>query len=140
MILAWILTKLIAPRVRLRKGDNGTEFDYEEDIIYYDPKPDPFDKCFMRHVKEKHLFPIGDRYSFRLWSILHELGHYFNPDEEEDEFGKALCAITPKEIALESKEIQDLYYDSPDEIAATAWAIEWIEQHPKLSSLFSALL
>jgi len=140
MLIAWILIKLIAPSVKLRATHDGTEFDYEEDTIYYDRKPDPFDKCFMRHVKEKHLFPTADKYSFRLWSILHELGHYFNPDEEEDEYGKAFCAVIPKEYAMENTWIQDLYYDSPDEIAATAWAIEWIEEHPKLSSLFSALL
>lgn len=137
MFFARLLVKSIAPEVHIKKGRNGSEFEWDTNTIYYDRRPDPFDKCFARHVREKHLFPYVDNYSFRLWSILHELGHYFNDDVEEDEFGKALCAITPKEEALESKEIQDLYYDSPDEIAATAWAIEWIEQHPKAAKFFS---
>lgn len=140
MFFARLLVKLIAPTVHIKKTNEGSAFEWDTNTIYYDRKPDPFDKCFMRHVKEKHLFPYADNYSFRLWSILHELGHYFNPDEEEDEWGKALCALLPVEQTLNDIEIQDYYYDSPDEIAATAWAIEWIEEHPKLASLFSALL
>lgn len=138
MFLAWILIKLIAPKVKLRKAENGTEFDYETNTIYLSKEEDPFDKCFIRHVKEKHLFPKADKYSFILWSILHEVGHYYNPDEEEDEYGKAFCSVLPIEYCLENKWVQDMYYDSPDEIAATAWAIEWIEQHPKLAAFFSA--
>lgn len=140
MVFAWILIKLIAPQVHLRRTKDGTEFDYDTNTIYYDAKPDPFDKCFIRHVKEKHNFPIADNYSFRLWSILHELGHYFNDDVEEDEWAKALCAVLSKEQALNDVEIQDYYYDSPDEFEATEWAIIWIEEHPRLAKLFSKLL
>jgi len=140
MFFAWLLVKLIAPRVRIKRAENGCEFEWDTNTIYYDRNDDPQDVGFMRHLREKHFFPNPERYSHRLWSILHELGHYFNPDEEEDTISKAICALLPLDFAQTTPTLQDMYYDSPDEFAATEWACDWIDFHPFLSSLFSALL
>ena len=140
MLFARILVKSIAPEVHITRGKNGSEFEWDTDTIYYDRKRNPFDKCFTRHMREKHSFPSADKYSFRLWSILHELGHYYNDDVEEDEWAKAFCAVVPKEAALIDDDIQNMYYDSPDEFAATEWAIEWVEEHPIAAKIFSILV
>lgn len=140
MFFAWLLVKIIAPFVHIRKTKEGCAFEWETNTIYYNKAQDPFDVGFIRHLKEKHYFENPEQYAIPLWSLLHELGHYFYPDEEEDLVSKTICALLPYELAVESKTLQDMYYDSPDEYAATEWAIDWIVTHPKLASLFSALL
>jgi len=140
MFFAWLLVKLIAPRVHIKRTTDGCEFEWDTNTIYYNRADDPQDVGFTRHLRAKHCFAEPERYSMRLWSILHELGHYFNPDEEEDLYAKALCALLPYETATENRIVQDLYYNSPDEFAATEWACAWIKKHPWLSSLFSILL
>lgn len=139
MFFVRLLVKLIAPFVRVRHSDEGCEYEFDTNTIYYDPTQNPQDVGFLRHIAEKHNFPNPEQFSIHLWSVLHELGHHFNPDET-DEWAKVVCAIVDYEDAIKSKAVQDLYYDSPDEFAATEWACAWIENHPKLATLFSKLL
>ena len=139
--IARLIVKLIAPKIHLKKTDSyGTSFEWSTNTIYYDREADPFDIGFARHVKEKHKFPYPENYSTALWSILHEIGHYETDYAEEDIRAKAVCKFLPADIAYANKGIQNLYYDSPDEFEATEWAIEWIEDHPKLAKLFSKVL
>lgn len=139
MFFARLLVKMIDPRVHIRYTDEGTEFEFDTNTIYFNPAQNPQDVGFTRHLVEKHKFANPERYSMRLWAILHELGHYFNPDET-DEWAKVVCAIVDYEDAIKNKAVQDLYYDSPDEFSATEWACAWIENHPRLATLFSRLL
>lgn len=140
MIFAKLLVKMIAPRVRVRKSREGCEFEFGTSTLFYDDRQTAEDVGFMRHLAEKHHFPEGKRYSDRLWSILHELGHYYNPDAECDFNGKALCAVLCADLAKTSRTLQNLYYDSPDEFEATEWAIDWITRHPVLARIYSVLL
>lgn len=140
MIIARLFIKIIAPEVHIRKTNGDTEFEWKTNTIYFNPAANIYDAGFARHIEEKHFFLNPTKYSMPLWSLLHELGHYFNPDEEEDIESKAICAALPYELAQKNQTLQNMYYDSPDEYAATEWAIEWITQHPRLSSLFSILL
>ena len=140
MFFAWLLVKLTAPRVRIRKSNDGCEFDWRNEIIYYDRRQSFYEVGFLRHLEEKHHFSKPARYSSRLWSILHEVGHYYNQDIERDELTAAQCALVPVEEAIKSPKIQDLYYDLEDEFAATEWACDCINNHPKLARIFSVLL
>ena len=137
-----LLVKLIAPKVHIKKGDEeyGTEFEWDTNTIYYTKENSLLDLGFMRHLREFHFFETPETYSTELWTILHELGHYFNPDEEEDYDGKDECAFTSIEEAIKRPDLQNIYYNSPDEFAATEWAIEWINDHPKLAEWFSKRL
>lgn len=138
---ARLLVKMIAPRVHVKADEgNGTEFEWDTNTIYYDREDSPFDLGFARHLREKHFFEHPEEYSNQLWSLLHELGHYFYQDEEEDLEAKAICALMPQELVIDNPELQNLYYDSPDEFVATEWAIDWIVGHPKLAKWFSKIL
>lgn len=140
MFVERLLVKLIAPTVHITQTDEDTAFEWTTDTIYYNPAQNPFDLGFQRHLREQHLFEKPEQFSIGLWSILHELGHYFNPDEEVDENAKALCAMVSVEVAANSPYIQDMYYNSPDEFAATEWACDWIMKHKILAYLFSAVV
>lgn len=140
MFIERLLVKMIAPRVHIKRTDEDTEFEWNTNTIYYNPAEDPQDAGFARHIEQKHLFPNPKQYSMHLWTLLHELGHYFNPDEAVDIESKAICAILPREMAEECERIQNMYYDSPDEFAATEWACSWVEHHRLLARFFTALL
>ena len=71
---------------------------------------DEIDKAFRRNFVRR--CPLARGFSNATISILHELGHYFTwydflEIEEEDEF---TC-----------------HFDLPSEVAATDWAIEWLQ-------------
>ena len=140
MFFARLLVKLIDPRVHIKRTTSWNEFEWDTNTIYYNPAEDPADVGFMRHLRERHFFIEPERFSSRLWSILHELGHYFNADEVGNYEDKAICALLPYEVAKSCGSIQDLYYDSPDEFIATEWACAWITDHEFLAIAFSRLL
>lgn len=140
--LAFIVNS-IAPEVRLVYEPNSpTCFDHDlKAVVIGNDLQD--DRGFMRHIVETHDFAQAYDYSLVLWSVLHELGHYFTSDDgwiDEDEASQYLvCALVSKE-ATDDPKIQDLYFNIPSEYEATEWAIDWIKANPELATRFNNML
>ena len=96
------------------------------------------DKIFMDFVKER--FGFQDKnYSFIL-SILHEVGHH-KTIEDIDGYIYNFCEDEKARIVQEMQSVTDIktarileyqYFSLPDEIVATAWAIDFIKAHPRI--------
>lgn len=72
--------------------------------------------------------PIAKNYMDVTISILHEMGHYFTRNDFLD--------FDPTPYA-NYKGIK--HFEIPDEIAATDWAIQWLENHEPLAMAFEKL-
>ena len=129
------LTYDIAPEIVLIFNDNDDGYyEYETDIINIDAFPKD-DMGFLRHLEEVHKCKFAKDFPFVLWTLLHELGHYFTLDDidtDEDLFTRVLCSIVSKSVADEVPNVQDLYYNIPSEWVATEWAIEFITDNWEL--------
>lgn len=117
-----------------------TDFSYwmdSEEITYGLVVTDYADKMMTTWVKDTFDFKIGNIFVF---SILHELGHYFTEDDFTDE---EMDADTELKETLEdgltklrrrSKEYNELYqsyFGLPTEYSATKWAVDWIRENRK---------
>ena len=140
-----IVVKSIAPKVKVvYDPESETCFDHDlKAVIIGDDFRDD-DYGFMRHIKYNHNFAEAYDYSINLWSILHELGHYFVGDNgyvsEEELAQYAICAMMPHDVAKDNPYLQNLYFDIPAEYNATEWAITWIMKHRKLAKIFNELV
>lgn len=117
----------------------GTDFDYSflEDKIHYAlVVGDTSSNLFLKDAEAR--FPDVHADVF-LWSLLHEIGHSETLDDLDDGV-EELCM----EIKRELNEHQDwsteirytIYFNCPDEKAATDWAGEYLTTHFKEISLF----
>lgn len=143
-LVANFIVKSIAPSVSLHyEEDSSTCFDHDlKAVIIGDDFED--DCGFMRHIKYNHNFAQAYDYSINLWSILHELGHYFVGDDgvvsEEEAVQYAFCAMLSKDIVANNPYLQNVYFDIEAEFKATEWAIDWIVSHPRLAKIYNNLL
>ena len=138
------IVKSIAPEVDVvYEPDSFTCFDHDLEAVVIGNDFQLDDRGFMRHIVETHDFAQAYDYSLMLWSILHELGHYFTGDDgwvDEEEANQYLvCSLVPSEIADDPK-IQDLYFNIPSEYEATEWAIDWVKANPELATRFNNML
>lgn len=131
------VVRTIAPEIKMTFNRGKTiYYDYVRDKINIDFDEMQDDGGFMRHLNTDHAVPLEfcQKYSLAAWSILHELGHYFCDDDEEesqvDELTRLMCALIPRETA--TVEEQDLYFNLPHEWNATEWAIEFATEHETL--------
>lgn len=136
-----IVAKVIAPELTVKfDEDDFTCFDFEEDTIVIGGDFDGEDYGFMRHLREVHNFADADKFSRRLWTILHEVGHYeTDGDCEDDTYTRAMLGCFGEEV-LSSPKIQDLYFNLKSEWVATEWAIDWIQSHKFLAHLFNFIV
>ena len=90
---------------------------------------DSEDMGFMRHLSKVHKCSFANEYPVLLWSILHEVGHYFTFDEDtlDDETDEriVLSAIDNKKL-MRSVAIQNRYFNLESEWLATEWAINFV--------------
>jgi hypothetical protein len=108
---------------------------FEKEVVTFTIKESFEDLWFNEFVKERFDYKV--KYPFVL-SILHELGHHFNNDEIEGGIYD-FCIAEKERIHNEifngdedrSKELEWQYFNLPDEIMATAWAVEWAKHHKK---------
>lgn len=134
-----IVTKIVAPRLKIRYDDNEqTCYDCNEECLiigndFYS------DGCgFMRHLREVHGYINADQYSLALWTLLHEIGHYYTIDYAEDNLiVRAICRLTSYEEASKNPKLQDIYYNIENEWEATEWAIKWIDSHKKIAKILN---
>ena len=93
------------------------------------------DLWFTEFIKER--FNYNVRYPF-IMSLLHEVGHHKANDEITDAI-QEFCENEKERITTEmetadekrSKELEWQYFNLPDEIMATQWAVSYAIKHPK---------
>lgn len=130
-----ILTELvntICPEVTLIfNHEDDSYYEYVTDIISVDPEPQA-DDGFLRHLAEVHKCGFAYDYPLILWTILHEVGHYYTLEDVicDDEIEtRVLCATVPLEVARDNERIRNMYYNLPSEWEATEWAIDFIAEN-----------
>lgn len=86
-----------------------------------------------------------------LWSLFHELGHHETIDnisdedyaycqDEKERIAQALSGLTREENEKKYDNIANSYFFLPDEIAATAWAIDFVTKNTyKVKKLWNKL-
>lgn len=125
--------KTICPEIRVRFKRNSNYYESSNCTIYID-LADKNDGGFMRHLRYNHGFTLAYKYSLLMWTILHELGHYFTEDEyedsEEDTEIRNLCSLIDREISDNDSELQDVYFNLKTEWVATEWAINFVKSNP----------
>lgn len=115
---------------------------FDSSTINYTLIEEPEEKYFLNHVFS--LAPDLKGYNGFLISFLHELGHHYTLDElSEDEVNESLD--TKRRINNEYTDgridLQEEYFNLPDEAIATNWAIEYIRNNrKKIDEFWSKLL
>jgi hypothetical protein len=94
------------------------------------------DKWFMDFIKERFNYETENF----IISLLHEIGHHKANDEIEgdiynfctDEKERITRELENKNItAKRAKELEFQYFNLPDEIMATQWAVTYAKEHPQ---------
>ena len=109
---------------------------YNRNINYKITETALEDKWFIDFVKERFNYTV--RYPF-VFSLLHEVGHHKANDEIEGaiyEFctaEKTRIEKTMKNVKSEAKakKLEWQYFNLPDEIMATQWAVNYCKQNPQ---------
>ena len=133
------LTKMFK-KFGIDKVKKGTEFAYvyEDNTILYTTDTCEVDEFFSNFLKER--FDYDDKYPFAM-SLLHEVGHHVNNDEivdniyafcigEKYKISKAVEKLNDNDLER-YKELNFQYFNLPDEIMATAWAVNYAKKHSK---------
>ena len=112
-------------------------YHYDTEKIYYKVTENAIeDIWFLEFIEER--FGYKPKYPF-VMSLLHEVGHH----EANDEIEGALldfCLMEKQRIAEEmetaddeeSKKLEWQYFNLPDEIMATAWAVNFSKNNPDM--------
>lgn len=133
----------ICPEMRVRFKRNSNYYESSNNTIYIDLK-DTNDGGFMRHLRAVHDYDYAYCFSLLMWTILHELGHYFTQDKyedsDEDLVTREVCALVPREVSDADPKIQDIYFNLKTEWVATEWAIEFVKSHLSFCIAYSGLL
>ena len=117
----------------------GTDFDYcvlEDKIHYTLVVGDICSKLFIENVEAR--FPDVHADVF-LWSLLHEIGHSETLDDLNDGVEELCMEIKRELYRHQNWSIEDLhaiYFNCPDEKAATDWAGEYMMNHGKEITIF----
>lgn len=111
----------IDPQIEVKFGKENY-YDPYEYFVQICPKTDSF-PSFMDHLVNTHKCSWARDFSQITWSILHEIGHYYtdDPDDENDLIQRIYYGLVEVE--------DDEYYNLESEYAATEWAIEFIENN-----------
>ena len=125
----------------ISKAKLSDEYSYvyaDDSVTYKVIADDIIDKMFNDFVEERFGIDTTFYGSFVI-SLLHEVGHYKANDEIEGAIYD-FCVNEKKRIHEELMEVdaeeqiralEYQYFNLPDEIMATQWAVNWIKKHPK---------
>lgn len=118
--------------------EEGSFFDGDTDIININLKELNQDYGFLRHLRDVHKCSFWDKYSPLLWTILHEVGHYYTLDDfdNEAEEDERVALSLVNEDALDNPMVQDRYFNLPSEWGATEWAIQFVKNNTELCKEF----
>lgn len=136
------VTKIFRKEWGIRKVALGDDFEYNfiKDRIRFKITFAIEDKFFDKFIEERFGIKLNAESSFIL-SLLHEIGHR----ENNDDIGGSVYQFCLDEKARIESDLQsnpDLtfdemyaletqYFNLPDEIMATTWAIQFLEENPK---------
>ena len=109
---------------------------FDSEKIYFKLTVDREDRLFNEFVKERFNYDVKE-YGFII-SLLHEVGHHKNNDDVDGDVYD-FCLKEKNRIEteiknatrLKYKKLQCQYFNLPDEIMATAWAVNYAKKHPK---------
>lgn len=129
------ITKLVKP-FGISKAKVGNDFAYyfnDEHIEFQITCGDWSDQMFDKFLLSK--FGIECPYPFVI-SILHEIGHHITFEElttaEINKSYKAkdrLAKTFPKATGKKKEALEFEYFNLPDELAATTWAVDYFSHH-----------
>lgn len=107
----------------------GTDFAYwyAEDVIEYAfVVSERMNNLFLNFAKSQ-----GLRYNVDIFllSLYHELGHHLSYEDLDDV--DVNYSLDVKASLTDSDADCDIYFNLPDEIAATNWAIDYINENPE---------
>lgn len=114
----------------------GTDFEYnfeKERVQFPLAIDDVHDAYFTEFIKKVFDYDVPNAY---MMSLLHELGHHFTgfdfDDEDEEHYLTKVEEIQNKMLDNEdNKQLHFEYYSLPQEIAATAWAVNVYRNNEK---------
>lgn len=122
----------------INKAVLDNEYSYifdSETVTYKITENENEDAWFVEFIKER--FGYNIKYPFVL-SLLHEVGHHKTYDDLGEmitdfcENEKARIAMDMEEAnAEQSKVLEWQYFNLPDEIMATQWAVNYAKAHPR---------
>lgn len=137
-----ILNKTISNELSafgIKKAVCGDEYsyDFDKEVVTFKEREDGIeDVWFTEFIQERFGYEV--RYPF-IMSLLHEVGHH---KANDDVVGSVyeFCLAEKERIAYETMATDDeetakaltwQYFNLPDEIMATAWAVNYARKHPK---------
>lgn len=121
----------------IEKAKLSTEYSYvfSKNMITYKLTESIEDEYFNEFVFERFGYKVENNFIF---SLLHEVGHHVANDEiegmiynfcqEEKERIETDIQFTEDETEIKALEYQ--YFNLPDEIMATQWAVKYAVNHP----------
>ena len=128
--------KQISPDIKVKFG-RALECEPTENTIYISFKSNDIDKkTFMEYVKE---LDENCQFNDLVLGILHEIGHIFTYDEDDEEFYQKetnLLNLLYKEKILSAEELNRYYVRLDMESKATKWAIEYAQANQNFVSIF----
>ena len=136
----WLFIKSIVPKLKVKFTDEGSSFEQSTNTLYLTFNEENFG--FMRHLKKVHGVQGADSFDVMIWTILHEIGHYFTIDycTEDETITRIMCSLMDKETVQQSEDIQDMYFNLESEWEATEWAIDYIIKHQAKCEIFNILI
>ena len=113
----------------------------DTDFFWYHT-PNTIGYCFVQtdevdYYWEKLLTELGLKYEIAtFWtSFLHELGHSmtwdFFDNEEIEDYDEAIAWLRREDASSFVESVHEIYFHLPIEIAATRWAVNFINTNPK---------
>lgn len=149
-IIAQLFAKSISPKIKLNPYAGSSYYSTETgEVNICINDPDTLgQEAFLRHIALAHKCHFVNEISPLLWSILHEIGHYFTDDQfsddelEADGEYRSLLAlgVIPDNYSHPDASVQEAYFDLDTEWEATEWAINYIRKHPRKCLIFGDLL
>lgn len=99
---------------------------------------------FMRHLREVHGVKWANTIHEHIWTVLHEIGHYYTYSKYENNEHEYNIRMKFEELSFDtvnrSPKLQNIYYNMKSEYVATKYAVDFIKRHYKLMKKLSVLL
>lgn len=111
-------------------------YHFDTEKIGFTIVEDESDRLFNEFIEERFGYTVKSTF---IISLLHEIGHYKANDDIidsvydfcEEEKERIFSEMSNAKTLAERRKLQYQYFNLPDEIMATAWAVGYAKKHPK---------